>query len=406
MKTFLILFAAIFISISSLAQNGINYKAIIKDDNGNVVANQTIDIQFIIYEGSALTNIAYFETHTPTTDANGLIIVNIGEGASSYVFSDVDWGKDEHWLNVSIDTGSGYFDMGTTQFMAVPYALSSGDHPWTKNEDGIHVTNNNVGIGIANPEAQLDVRGGDWNLEAGNPGDLRIGNATNNFRIGVATGGGGAGITRMYTNSNALILGSNDTPALIFESNGEIKAPQLTNSKIENAGNQSIITKKYADDNYVKDTPVVREIMLSGASFQPVGNYKPVPSELVGGPDLPALDRYYFIQGIFYGLSDGGIYMAPVNLPVGSTITSMSAYLFDSSLTNLEFKFYYKYLPTNYEYTFFTLTSDNSNSNQVLTYSTPIPILSNYSYYILIHPPLGHDWGDHGIKGVKIIYTE
>lgn len=106
-----------------------------------------------------------------------------------------------------------------------------------------------VGIGITDPKARLDIRGGDWNLDAGNPGDLRIGNETNNFRVGIATGGGGAGITRLYTNSNALILGANDTPSLLLEPNGEIKAPSMTNDLIESGGDKALVTKEYLEAN-------------------------------------------------------------------------------------------------------------------------------------------------------------
>ncbi|MCX7550481.1 hypothetical protein [Xanthomarina sp. F2636L] len=138
------------------SQNGINYKAVIKDNLGNVVANQNIEIQFIILEDA--TNV-YQETHLPTTDANGIAIVNIGEGVViSGVFTDIDWGNDDHFLNVQIDTGSGLVDIGTTEFKAVPYALSSGDHPWLKNSNGIYTSNNNVGINSVNPSHTLDVR--------------------------------------------------------------------------------------------------------------------------------------------------------------------------------------------------------------------------------------------------------
>jgi len=123
------LFAILFLfSCLSFSQNiGINYKALIKDSGGNVVANQNITLQFIIYEGVALTNNVYQETHSPMTDANGIVIVNIGEGTTSDVFTNIDWGEDDHYLNVQIDTGSGLTDMGTTQFMAVPYALHANN---------------------------------------------------------------------------------------------------------------------------------------------------------------------------------------------------------------------------------------------------------------------------------------
>jgi len=78
----------------------------------------------------------------------------------------------------------------------------------------------NVGIGITNPEAQLDLKGGDWNLDAGNPGDLRIGNASTSLRIGVATGGGGAGISRIYSTSH-LILGTADEQHMQIDTEGE-----------------------------------------------------------------------------------------------------------------------------------------------------------------------------------------
>ncbi len=72
-----------------------------------------------------MTNV-YQETHTATTDANGIVIINIGEGTTSDVFANIDWGSDDHYLNVQIDTdGGGLTDMGTTQFMAVPYALNA-----------------------------------------------------------------------------------------------------------------------------------------------------------------------------------------------------------------------------------------------------------------------------------------
>ena len=125
MKTKLTLFM-LFISVITIAQNGINYKAIIKDNNGNVVSNQSVTIQFSILQGIAETNV-YQETHNVTTNNNGLIIVTIGNGTTSDVFTDIDWDSDEHFLNVQINTGSGLVNLGTTQFMAVPYALSASN---------------------------------------------------------------------------------------------------------------------------------------------------------------------------------------------------------------------------------------------------------------------------------------
>jgi hypothetical protein len=118
----------LFTTLIGFAQNGINYKALIKDNLGNVVANDLIVVQFQILQGAGMTNV-YQETHTPTTDANGIIVINIGEGTSGGigVFTDIDWGSDTHFLNTQIDTGGGLQNMGTTQFKSVPYAIEAGN---------------------------------------------------------------------------------------------------------------------------------------------------------------------------------------------------------------------------------------------------------------------------------------
>ena len=145
MKTIRLFLSTLIIcfSFQLSAQQGINYKALVKDNSGNVVANDLIVIQFTILKGAGLTNV-YLETHTPTTDANGFVIVNIGEGTTSDDFSAIDWGADDHYLNVQINTGGGLVDMGTTQFMAVPYAINANV---ANNVSGLEAIDEGNGIG-------------------------------------------------------------------------------------------------------------------------------------------------------------------------------------------------------------------------------------------------------------------
>ncbi|MFL0354725.1 tail fiber domain-containing protein [Xanthomarina sp. GH4-25] len=144
MKHLITLLITLLISVISFAQQAINYKAIIKDNLGNVIANQTIDVQLAILEGT--TNV-YQETHAPTTDAHGLIVLNIGEGTTSDDFSSINWGTDDHFLNVQIDTGSGLVDLGSTQFMAVPYALYAETSGSGGNATGLEALDEGNGIG-------------------------------------------------------------------------------------------------------------------------------------------------------------------------------------------------------------------------------------------------------------------
>ncbi|WP_415374051.1 DUF1566 domain-containing protein [Patiriisocius sp. Uisw_017] len=108
-------------SMTTFAQQGINYKALIKDGSGVIVSSTAIDVTFTILDGAS--NV-YEETHAPTTDANGIVILNIGEGTPvTGDFSTIDWSSNSHFLKVQIDTGGGLQDMGATAFKTVPYAL-------------------------------------------------------------------------------------------------------------------------------------------------------------------------------------------------------------------------------------------------------------------------------------------
>ena len=131
-------------TMATVAQsNSINYKALIKDANNAVVSNTPVTVQFGILQGVAQTNV-YQETHTPTTDANGIIIINIGEGVvNSGVYAGINWASDDHFLNTQINSGSGLTDMGTTGFNAVPYALSAKT---AENVSGLEVNGNGLAI--------------------------------------------------------------------------------------------------------------------------------------------------------------------------------------------------------------------------------------------------------------------
>ena len=125
MKTKL-LFSILFLLIANfvIAQsNSINYKAVISN-NGEILSNTTVTLRFTVFEG----NLAfYMESHETTTDENGIAIVNIGEGKELMAtFSNIQWGKRDLFLKTEVDTGSGFKDMGSTEFHAVPYAISGG----------------------------------------------------------------------------------------------------------------------------------------------------------------------------------------------------------------------------------------------------------------------------------------
>ncbi|MBL4642056.1 MAG: hypothetical protein JKY44_00555, partial [Flavobacteriaceae bacterium] len=124
MKNSVLSFMLFLVAVCGYAQQGITYKAVIKNGEGTILSSKAITVQFQILQGASQTNV-YQETHTTTTDANGLVVIYIGEGTTnSGDFSTIDWGI-ETSLNTKINTGEGLIYIGTTGFKSVPYAIQA-----------------------------------------------------------------------------------------------------------------------------------------------------------------------------------------------------------------------------------------------------------------------------------------
>ena len=127
MKKLLPIVIALF-SLCGLAQapNGFNYQASVRDANGDLVTEQSVSFKFHIIQGTQTAAPTYTETHATNTDDLGQVSVVIGQGnATSGTFSSIDWSLGSYFLKIEVElsAGSGYVDLGTTQFMSVPYAL-------------------------------------------------------------------------------------------------------------------------------------------------------------------------------------------------------------------------------------------------------------------------------------------
>ncbi|AXG71657.1 hypothetical protein KORDIASMS9_03914 [Kordia sp. SMS9] len=121
----LLLYLVAVQTLHSQSPEKINYQAIIKDSNGNLVSNQNIAIQININQTTANGTTVYSETHAVTTSDDGLIALQIGDGTTTDNFSAISWGSNTYFLNVAVDlnNGTNYSDLGTQQLVSVPYAL-------------------------------------------------------------------------------------------------------------------------------------------------------------------------------------------------------------------------------------------------------------------------------------------
>jgi hypothetical protein len=128
MKKPFILSVFFFMGILTLiaqTPKGFNYQAIIRNAQGEVIANQAVSMKISIIQGSISGTAVYAETFGVTTNAFGLVNLLISSGSAvSGSFETIDWSTANYFIKVELDaTNSGtYSEMGTTQLLSVPYA--------------------------------------------------------------------------------------------------------------------------------------------------------------------------------------------------------------------------------------------------------------------------------------------
>lgn len=121
----IILYTFCILSMSSMAQRGINYSAILKDNAGNLLVNQNVSLEFSIFQGLS-QNLVYTETHSATTNENGYVSVVIGNGTITFIDGNgVSYESDRHFIETKLDSGSGLVSLGITEIQTVPYAIHS-----------------------------------------------------------------------------------------------------------------------------------------------------------------------------------------------------------------------------------------------------------------------------------------
>jgi len=116
----------IFTSLGSIlfaqAPALIPYQAVARDASGQALNGATINARFTLHDEEATGTAVWQEIQTVSTNELGLFTVQLG---SLVALTGVNWADAIKFLQVEIDLGQGFLDMGTQQMLSVPYALYS-----------------------------------------------------------------------------------------------------------------------------------------------------------------------------------------------------------------------------------------------------------------------------------------
>ena len=108
------------------------YQAVVRNANNQLMTNTQVGAQICILQGGAGAQgtPVYCETHTASTNANGLLTLTIGEGNILFGnFNTINWKSGVFFLDMGIDPtgGSNYTIWSTQQLLSVPYALYANE---------------------------------------------------------------------------------------------------------------------------------------------------------------------------------------------------------------------------------------------------------------------------------------
>ena len=132
MKKIYSILAGLLLTASVFAQapQKMSYQAVIRNSSNALITSTPVGMQISILQGSSTGTAVYVETQTPSTNANGLVSLEIGTGTViTGTFSAINWATGPYFIKTETDPtgGTAYTIAGTNELMSVPYALFSAN---------------------------------------------------------------------------------------------------------------------------------------------------------------------------------------------------------------------------------------------------------------------------------------
>ncbi len=144
MKTFAAYFGCVIctalctLSLTAQVPDKMSYQAVLRDASNHLLSNQTVGLRIAILRDGPTGAEVYAETHTVTTNTNGLVTLEIGGGTVVVgSFDSIDWSAGTYFLKVEWDPdgGTDYTLSHSGQLLSVPYAFLARNAAITDNDD-------------------------------------------------------------------------------------------------------------------------------------------------------------------------------------------------------------------------------------------------------------------------------
>lgn len=132
MKKSVLVWALLLHSIYLFAQipSKMSYQSVIRNTSNNLLLNQQVGMKISILQGSINGTAVYVETHSDSTNNQGLVSIEIGGGTPlNGSLSGINWNAGPFFLKTETDPtgGNSYTISGTSQLISVPYAFMAGN---------------------------------------------------------------------------------------------------------------------------------------------------------------------------------------------------------------------------------------------------------------------------------------
>jgi len=147
MKIKMIIIAIIQSLLFSLVVNGqvpqaINFQAVAKLSNGTLVKDQAVAVLVNLTQENLTPQLRYSEVHHVSTNSAGHFVLQIGTGtAIEGSFDQIQWELANVILDLEMDVngGSNYTNLGATQLLTVPYSYHSESSKSLVSSDNIEI---------------------------------------------------------------------------------------------------------------------------------------------------------------------------------------------------------------------------------------------------------------------------